>query len=113
GSTPAVSVGLAVPVLNEGEVIGMLSVFSRGGRQIFSESQLLELEDLATGAAPAIEHARRFRSARQLADLDALTNLHNRRYFHQTLGREVARAQRYKRRLAPLVIDLDDCNAIN
>ena len=48
-------------------------------------------------AGPAIENARRFREARQLADLDALTGLHNRRYFHETLAREVARAHRYDR----------------
>ena len=113
GAAPSVSVGLAVPVVAEGEPIGMLSVFSRGDRTIFSESQLLELEDLVAGAAPAIENARRFRTARQQADLDALTSLHNRRYFHETLGREVARAQRYTRRLSLLVLDLDDFKAIN
>ena len=113
GGPPAISAGLAVPVVAGGEPIGMLSVFSRGDSDRFSESQLLELEDLAAGAAPAIENARRFRTARQLADLDALTSLHNRRYFHETLGREVARAQRYTRRLSLLVIDLDDFKAIN
>jgi diguanylate cyclase (GGDEF)-like protein len=74
---------------------------------------LRELEDLALRAGPAIENARRFREARQLADLDALTGLHNRRYFHETLAREVARAHRYDRLLALLVFDLDDFKAIN
>src|SRR5207237_429188 len=58
-------------------------------------------------------NARRFREARQLADLDALTSLHNRRYFHETLAREVARAQRYNRQLALIVFDLDDFKEIN
>ena len=62
---------------------------------------------------PAIENARRFREARQQADLDALTGLHNRRYFHETLAREIARAHRYNRRLALIVFDLDDFKAIN
>jgi diguanylate cyclase (GGDEF)-like protein len=39
--------------------------------------------------------------------------LHNRRYFHETLARETARAQRYDRRLALIVFDLDDFKAIN
>ena len=72
-----------------------------------------ELEELAKRAGPAIENARRFREARQLADLDALTGLHNRRYFHETLAREVSRAQRYGRQLALIVFDLDDFKAIN
>src|SRR5207248_8186529 len=60
-----------------------------------------------------VENARRFREARKLADLDALTELHNRRYFHETLGREVVRAQRYGRRLALVVFDLDDFKDVN
>ena len=35
-------------------------------------------------------NARRFTEAQALADLDPLTGLHNRRYFHETLAREVA-----------------------
>ena len=74
---------------------------------------MAELEELALRAGPAIENARRFREARQLADLDALTGLHNRRYFHETLAREVARAHRYDRKLALIIFDLDDFKAIN
>src|SRR5262249_33068788 len=37
----------------------------------------------------------------------------NRRYFHETLAREVARAHRYDRSLALIVFDLDDFKAIN
>jgi diguanylate cyclase (GGDEF)-like protein len=105
--------GLAVPVPGEAEAIGFLTVYSRSGEQRFTEEETRELEELAQRAGPAIENARRFREARQLADLDALTGLHNRRYFHETLAREVARAHRYGRRLALVIIDLDDFKAIN
>ena len=84
-----------------------------GGRAALATAQIDELERLAFRAGPALENARRFREARALADLDALTGLHNRRYFHETLAREVARAQRYRRRLALIVFDLDDFKAIN
>jgi diguanylate cyclase (GGDEF)-like protein len=104
---------LAVPLLSDGEQLGYLTAYSRGGRAAFGESSAPELEDLALRAGPAIDNARRFREARQLADLDALTGLHNRRYFHETLQREVARAQRYSRNLALVVFDLDDFKAIN
>jgi diguanylate cyclase (GGDEF)-like protein len=113
GEAPPISVALAVPINTQLETVGLLSVFSRGEPTIFSESQLRELEDLASQVAPVINNARRFREARQLADLDGLTGLHNRRYFYETLAREVARAQRYNRRLGLLVFDLDDFKAIN
>jgi diguanylate cyclase (GGDEF)-like protein len=72
-----------------------------------------ELEQLAFRAGPALDNARRFAEARSLADLDALTGLHNHRYFHETLFREVARAHRYRRSLALLVLDLDDFKLVN
>jgi diguanylate cyclase (GGDEF)-like protein len=105
--------GLAVPVHGETGPMGFLAVFSRSASYRFEEEVTRELEELANRAGPAIANARRFREARELADLDALTGLHNRRYFHETLAREVARAQRYGRQLALVVFDLDDFKAIN
>jgi diguanylate cyclase (GGDEF)-like protein len=105
--------GLAVPLRDEeGDAIGTLAVFWRGEHEP-SEEEIALLEDLASSAGPSLENARRFREARQLADLDALTNLHNRRYFHETLARECSRAHRYDRRLALVVFDIDDFKAIN
>jgi diguanylate cyclase (GGDEF)-like protein len=112
GNEP-VRAGLAVPLPGETGNIGMLTVFTRSPSGSFSAENRRDLEQLAERAGPAIENARRFREARQLADLDALTGLHNRRYFHDTLAREVARAHRYDRRLALIIFDLDDFKAIN
>jgi diguanylate cyclase (GGDEF)-like protein len=104
--------GLAVPLPGDG-ASGYLTIFTRNPERTFGEEDVQELEALALRATPAIENARRFREARQLADLDALTGLHNRRFFHETLGREVARAHRYERKLALIVFDLDDFKEIN
>jgi diguanylate cyclase (GGDEF)-like protein len=106
--------GLVVPLPRDGEgSIGSLAVFWREDGREASEQDLAVLRHLAATAGPAIENARRFREARKLADMDALTGLHNRRYFHDTLAREVARAHRYDRRLALVVFDIDDFKAIN
>src|SRR5438445_8999140 len=105
--------GLAVPLPGEGGPIGYLTIFTRRPGHAFDEEDVRELESLAGRAGPAIENARRFREARQLADLDALTGLHNRRFFHETLAREVARAHRYERQLALIVFDLDDFKEVN
>jgi diguanylate cyclase (GGDEF)-like protein len=106
--------GLAVPLRDDdGDQTGTLAVFWRGEEREPSEDEVGRLEELATSAGPAVENARRFREARQMADLDALTNLHNRRYFHETLARECSRAHRYDRHLALVVFDIDDFKAIN
>jgi len=113
GGDHPIRAGVAVPLISEGEHVGYLAGYTHGSPHHFGEAQARQLEDLAQRAGPAIQNARRFREARQLADLDALTGLHNRRYFHETLAREVARAQRYVRNLALVVIDLDDFKAVN
>ena len=106
--------GIVVPLRGEeDEPEGTLAVFWRGSERAATDDELAELEELATSCAPAIRNARRFREARHLADLDALTGLHNRRYFHETLARECARAERYERRLALIIVDVDDFKAIN
>jgi diguanylate cyclase (GGDEF)-like protein len=105
--------GLAVPLPGESQTLGYLTVFTRSKSHQFSDDDLRQLETLALRAGPAIENARRFREARKLADLDALTGLHNRRFFHETLARECSRAHRYERRLSLIVFDLDDFKEVN
>src|SRR5438552_4790922 len=105
--------GLAVPLPGEAQTLGYLTVFTRTKGVQYSDDDVRQLETLAVRAGPAIENARRFREARQLADLDALTGLHNRRYFHETLARECARAHRSERKLSLIVFDLDDFKEVN
>ncbi len=105
-----------VPIRGEAEqegIVGTLLVFWRSPEHKPDEDQVALLEELALRAGPAIVNARRFQEARQLADLDALTGLHNYRYFHETLAREAARAHRYSRNLALVVFDIDDFKAVN
>jgi diguanylate cyclase (GGDEF)-like protein len=109
----AVHGALGVPLLGRNGKIGWLGVFSRDPDVRFGDDDVRRLEDLAERVAPAIENARRFREARQLADLDSLTGLHNRRYFYETLAREVDRAQRYQRRLSLVIVDVDGFKEIN
>jgi diguanylate cyclase (GGDEF)-like protein len=106
--------GLMVPLMgNRQEVVGTLAVFWRGREREAAGDEIVQLEELASTAGPTIENAKRFLEARQLAELDALTGRHNRRYFDEVLDREVARAHRYGRSLALILIDLDDLKQIN
>jgi diguanylate cyclase (GGDEF)-like protein len=51
----------------------------------------------------AIEHAQ----TRRLANLDGLTELHNYRSFHTRLEQEIERANRYRRPLSLIMLDID------
>jgi diguanylate cyclase (GGDEF)-like protein len=92
--------------------LGSLSVYSGSVRDLERQAGA-DVADIVRRGVPALDNAFRYREARRLADLDALTGLRNRRFFHETLQRECTRAQRYGRSLALLVLDLDDFKAIN
>jgi diguanylate cyclase (GGDEF)-like protein len=103
---------LSVPLEGELGLLGTLSVYS--GTVSHVERQVGdEIAGIVRRAVPALDNAFRYREARRLADLDALTGLRNRRFFHETLQRECTRAHRYGRSLALLVLDVDDFKAIN
>jgi diguanylate cyclase (GGDEF)-like protein len=101
----------ARPLAGELGKLGFVAVYSDEGG--LEDDLGADLDELARRAGPAVDNALRYREARRLADHDALTNLHNRRFFHETLQRECARAKRYDRRLTLLVLDVDDFKAIN
>ena len=97
----------------EGHALGSLALFWRTPGYEPSTERVAAIEQIADTCIPAIENARRYREARQLAETDALTGFFNQRYFHETLRRESLRAQRYGRRLALLILDLDDFKSVN
>ena len=97
----------------EGHQLGSLALFWRTPGYEPSPDRISAVEQIAETCIPAIENARRYREARQLAETDALTGFFNQRYFHEMLRREALRAQRYDRRLALLILDLDDFKAVN
>src|ERR1700686_4263134 len=49
----------------------------------------------------------------RLTIIDALTDIHNKRYFLEFLDRELARSSRYDRPLSLVMIDIDKFRAIN
>jgi len=49
----------------------------------------------------------------RLATLDGLTQIHNKKYFHERLKEEFNRARRYKRALSFMLLDLDHFHNLN
>ncbi|HEX5468186.1 MAG TPA: sensor domain-containing diguanylate cyclase [Gaiellaceae bacterium] len=100
--------GVALPLHDEERNrIGILAAFWRRAEPSLSDADLEQLEKLTRVCGPALEHARLFVEARELADTDPLTGLRNARYFGERLEREVARARRYERGLGLLVFDVE------
>jgi len=104
---------VTVALRANGETIGSLAAISRSHQSSLRPASVEALEALARRAAPAIANARRYTEAREQAELDSLTGLHNRRLFYEFLSREIARAQRYERFVSLIVLDIDDFKRIN
>src|SRR5437762_1708747 len=75
--------GSAFTVPLEGELgsLGSLAVYSGSVREL-ERSVGGQIAGIVQRAVPALDNAFRYREVRRLADLDALTGLRNRRFFH-------------------------------
>ena len=101
-----------LPLVAKGRSIGLVELMSRTDK-VFDESALELARTMANEAAMALENARHYQDARELADRDQLTGFFNHRYLHERLGEEIVRAQRSKAPLGLLMIDLDDFKLVN
>ena len=97
---------VAIPLIVQDRALGCMNMYMTERRQ-FSDDEIQLLLTFASQAAVSIENARLFEETRQLAITDELTGLANHRQFYHQLAREVRRAQRYKRPLTLLMLDLD------
>ncbi|MGH2536843.1 MAG: sensor histidine kinase [Candidatus Promineifilaceae bacterium] len=59
---------VAVPLINKGEVVGVLEAINKGGRVAYSDQDLAILQALASQAAVAIENARLFQQTDLIAE---------------------------------------------
>ena len=101
-----------LPLVAKGQAIGLVELFSRS--LVRWDAQQLEVaRTMANEAAMALENARLYEDARKRADRDPLTGFFNHRYLHERMGEEVVRAQRNKRPLSVMMLDLDDFKLVN
>jgi diguanylate cyclase (GGDEF)-like protein len=101
-----------LPLVAKGQSIGLVELLSKSAIRL-DEQRLGIARTMANEAAMALENARLYEDARSLADRDPLSGFYNHRYLHQRLGAEVLRAQRSRRPLSVLMLDLDDFKLVN
>lgn len=103
---------IAVPLLVEGGVVGVLNVESTRPHS-FPEEDVRTLSVIAQQAAAVVRAAQLYEETHHLAMTDPLTGLSNRRYFLQRLQDGLRLAARYEERLALLYLDLDFFKTVN
>ena len=103
---------MCLPLVSLGETLGILAVES-AQKGAFAPADAQPLESVADICAAAIQNARYFEKVRQLAYIDGLTGIFNRRYFEMRMAEEVERAQRYENQLSVIMIDIDNFKKLN
>ena len=102
----------ALSIMAKEKIIGVLGIGSHSHRQ-FPDWEVRMLGTIANQIGMAIENARLYEHALELAFTDGLTGLYNRRYFIDQIEREFIRSQRNKAPLSLIMVDLDELKAIN
>jgi diguanylate cyclase (GGDEF)-like protein len=101
--------GLAVPLLSQERLIGLLMAGRKEGSRAYPAEEVDLLNLLAHHVATVFENARLFESA----TYEGLTGLLRREAILEQLDRELERAQRYGRPLTIAMADLDHFKQVN
>ena len=104
---------LAAPLKVRDAILGVLVAVNRIDATPFDDRHLRVLSLLANQTAIAIENAKLFRRAEQLAVTDDLTQVYNYRFLKMGLRREVKRAARFSQKFSLLMIDVDNLKRYN
>ncbi|TMF65356.1 MAG: GGDEF domain-containing protein [Chloroflexi bacterium] len=109
---PAVRSELVVPLVSGGRAIGVL-VLSHRSVGAFGQRDLTLMQAVGAQIAAAIDVADMHERLKKAANTDALTGIHNYRYFYDRLEEEVARAERRGAPLTLAFFDIDDLKVVN
>lgn len=99
---------LGVPLLFQGQVLGIAIAHQTGAAETFSTSQMDAVQELSQQAAIGIELARIAARVKRLEPLDPITGLFTREHFFELADRDFRRAWRFEQTLCALVMDIDD-----
>lgn len=103
---------IVVPISMRGSVFGAFAVY--GGKGVrFSDQDEVLLTTIGNQVGVAVENSRLYEKTLELAQVDGLTGLTNRRHLMERLTEEVARAQRYQTSLSVIMLDLDKFKSFN
>ena len=104
---------LCVPLVTHDELVGMVHLEGLAAEAGVRDEQEQLAVTVAEQLALALGNARLRESLRRQSVLDPLTGLFNRRYFDETLRRELARSRRMASPLSLVVLDVDHFKRVN
>jgi diguanylate cyclase (GGDEF)-like protein len=103
---------MSIPLISFGQTLGVLTLHSTEP-DAFREGELQCLESVADICASSIQNAHYVERVKQLAYLDGLTGIFNRRFFELRILEEIERARRYGMGMAIVMADIDQFKRLN
>ncbi len=102
-----------LPLVRGSQIIGSLHLGSRDKSRFSPALGCNFLQHLASVISVCIENSLNQERFKHLSLVDLLTRVRNRRYFFQTLSKEIARSSRSHNPLSCLFIDIDHFKQVN
>ena len=103
---------MSIPLISFGQTLGVLTLHS-SRPDAFCGNELQSLESVADICANSIQNAHYVGRVKQLAYLDGLTGIFNRRFFEMRIMEEIERARRYGTTMAVVMADIDQFKKLN
>ena len=103
---------MCIPLVSFGQTLGVLALDSDKA-DAFRDGDQQSLESVADICATAIQNAHYVDRVKQLAYLDGLTGIFNRRFFEMRIMEEIERARRYGTGMAVIMADIDSFKRLN
>jgi diguanylate cyclase (GGDEF)-like protein len=103
---------MCIPLVSFGQTLGVL-VLDHIRTNGFKLEETQPLESVADICATAIQNAHYVDRVKQLAYLDGLTGIFNRRYFEMRMAEEIERARRFHGGMAVIMADIDQFKVLN
>ncbi|MGQ9845618.1 MAG: diguanylate cyclase, partial [Caldisericia bacterium] len=103
---------MAVPIIFENEVIGIINIESPILNRFTDDDKTL-IETLSNTIGIAIMNAKLYEETKKLTILDSLTGLGNYGYLVTSLNKEIEKAKRYNLPVSIIFFDLDNFKRIN
>ena len=103
---------ISVPMMVTDRVLGSLTVFvDKSDTSQEERSQFLYV--FSSIVSSVVDHGYTALQARRQAKTDSLTGISNHRHFHETLDREISRANRRRCDFSLVLLDIDNFKKIN
>jgi diguanylate cyclase (GGDEF)-like protein len=103
---------MCIPLVSFGQTLGVL-VLDSDQRGAFNTNDTQPLESVADIVSTAIQNAHYIDRVKQLAYLDGLTGIFNRRFFELRMAEEIERARRFNSGMGVIMIDIDQFKRLN